>query len=123
MESATLPCGGGERAELVSGGLRRSRELCEALELVPATLQAGHFRPLSSNHSRPPAATIKTTMMLHGVDGGVVVGVVEGNFCGVGGCTTGDGFGVGVVSVEAASAVPIFGFEAARASIDFTSIT
>ena len=59
-------------------GKARSRELCEALELVPPTLQADHLRFFTSNHSRPVAATINTTMMLHGVDevgsslGGVV---------------------------------------------------
>ena len=49
-------------------GHGRSRELCEALELAPSTLQADHFRFLSTNHSRPHAATIKTTITLHGVD-------------------------------------------------------
>ena len=46
----------------------RSRELCEALELAPVTLQADHLRFFTSNHSRPVAATINTTMMLQGVD-------------------------------------------------------
>lgn len=32
------------------------------------TLQADHFRFFTSSHSRPLAATINTTMMLHGVD-------------------------------------------------------
>jgi hypothetical protein len=32
------------------------------------TLQADHFRFFTSSHSRPVAATINTTMMLHGVD-------------------------------------------------------
>ena len=49
-------------------GKARSRELCEALELARCTLQADHFRFLSTNHSRPIAATISTTMILHGVD-------------------------------------------------------
>ena len=49
-------------------GNGQSRELCEALELARCTLHADYFRFLSSNHSRPVAATIKTTMMLHGVD-------------------------------------------------------
>ena len=49
-------------------GNARSRELCEALELAQATSQADHFRFFTSNHSRPVAATINTTMMLHGVD-------------------------------------------------------
>jgi hypothetical protein len=40
----------------------------EALELAPPTLQADHLRFFTSNHSRPVAATISTTMMLHGVD-------------------------------------------------------
>ena len=78
-------------------GKARSRELCEALDLVPATLQADHFRPLSSNHSRPIAATIKTTMMLHGVDeagsslGVGAAGLDSGAFFGASGFTTGGG--------------------------------
>ena len=69
MESATLPCGGGWSGRSLSVvGNGRSRELCEALELVPATLQADHSRFFTSNHSRPVAATINTTIMLHGVD-------------------------------------------------------
>ena len=34
-------------------GKARSRELCEALELAPVTLQADHLRFFTSNHSRP----------------------------------------------------------------------
>ena len=49
-------------------GNGRSRELCEALELARWTLKADHLRFLSSSHSRTSAATINTTMMLHGVD-------------------------------------------------------
>lgn len=41
----------------------------EALVLVPMTLKVDHLRFLNNNHSRPIAATISTTMMLHGVDG------------------------------------------------------
>ena len=40
----------------------------EALELARCTLQADHLRFFTSNHSSPIAATINTTMMLHGVD-------------------------------------------------------
>jgi hypothetical protein len=44
MESATLPCGGGWRGRSLSVvGNGRSRELCEALELVPTTLHADHM--------------------------------------------------------------------------------
>ncbi|GAA5148230.1 hypothetical protein GCM10023213_44090 [Prosthecobacter algae] len=90
-------------------GNGRSRELCEALELARRTLQADHFRFFTSNHSRPVTATIKTMMMLHGVDEvGSSLGVVSGfasGAIGVGGCTTG-GFGAGVVSVVCGSAVP-----------------
>ena len=69
MESATLPCGGGWRGRSLSVvGNGRSRELCDALELAPTTLQADHLRFFTSNHSRPSAATINTTIMLHGVD-------------------------------------------------------
>ena len=68
-ESRTVLCGGGWRGRSLSVvGNGRSRELCEALELARCTLQAYHLRFFTSNHSRPVAATIKTTMMLHGVD-------------------------------------------------------
>ena len=63
-------------------GNGRSRELCEVLELAPTTLQADHFRFFTSNHSRPVAATIKTTMMLQGVD-------EVGSSVGVGGADSG----------------------------------
>ena len=69
-------------------GKARSRELCEALELAPSTLQTGHFRFFTSNHSRPIAATINTMMTLQGVDEvGSSLGVdgaaaVEGAFFG-----------------------------------------
>ncbi|MBL9129625.1 MAG: hypothetical protein JNG86_00390 [Verrucomicrobiaceae bacterium] len=54
---------------------------------------------MSSNHSRPIAATINTTMMLHGIDevdssfGVDVVGLNSGAFV-VGGSTTGSALGV-----------------------------
>ncbi len=78
-------------------GNGRSRELCEALELAPMMLQADHLRFFTSNHSRPIAATINTTMMLHGVDevgsspGVFEVGFGSVAFFAVGGCTTGGG--------------------------------
>ena len=102
MESATLPCGrGGSGRSIPAVGNGRSRELCEALELARCKLQADHFRFFTSNHSRPIAATINTTMMLHGVgEVGSSLGVTvfaSGAFFGAGGCTTGGGFGVGVV--------------------------
>ena len=69
MESATLPYGrGGSGRSTSVVGNGRSRELCEALELASTTLQADHLRFFTSNHSRPVAAAINTTMMLHGVD-------------------------------------------------------
>ena len=92
-------------------GNERSRELCEALELARCMLQADHFRFFTSNHSRPIAATINTATTDHGVDEVAsslcvdVVEVVETFFCTVG-CTTGGGFGAGVVSVVCGFAVP-----------------
>ncbi len=68
-ESRTVLCGrGGSGRSIPAVGNGRSRELCEALVLARCMLQANHFRFLSNNHSRPSAAKIKTTMMLHGVD-------------------------------------------------------
>lgn len=72
-------------------GNGRSRELCEALELAPTTLQADHLRFFTCNHSKPSAATINTAMMLHCVDdvgsslGVDVVGFASGAFFGAGG--------------------------------------
>jgi hypothetical protein len=69
MEGAKLPCGRGGRGRSLSVvGNGRSRELCEAQELAPRTLQADHFRFFTSNHSRPVAATINTATTDHGVD-------------------------------------------------------
>lgn len=46
-ESRTVPCGGGWRGRSLSVvGNGRSRELCEALELVPMTSQAASLPPL-----------------------------------------------------------------------------
>lgn len=68
-ESRTVFCGGGGSGRSTSVvGKARSRELCEALELARCTLRADHLRFFTSNHSRPQAATINTTMMLHGID-------------------------------------------------------
>lgn len=68
-ESRTVLYGGGWRGRSLSVvGNGRSRELCEALELARCTLRADHLRFFTSNHSRPQAATINTTMMLHGID-------------------------------------------------------
>jgi hypothetical protein len=54
MESATLPCGGGWRGRSLSVvGNERSRELCEALELAPTTLQAASLPVL---HQQPQQA-------------------------------------------------------------------
>ena len=68
----------------------RSRELCEALELAPMTLQADHLRFFTSNHSRPVAATIKMTITLHDVDNVgsslAVEGFASAAFFGAGGC-------------------------------------
>lgn len=89
-------CGGGWRGRSLSVvGKARSRELCEALVLAHTTLQADHFRFFTTNHSRPHAAKINTTMMLHGVDEvgsslGVDVVKVVRAFFGAG-CSTADG--------------------------------
>ena len=47
-----------------SGGVGKKR--CRPGETLH--LPRAHERRLSSNHSKPPAATVNTTMMLHGVD-------------------------------------------------------
>jgi hypothetical protein len=68
-ESRTFPCGsGGSGRSLSVVGNGRSRELCEALELAPTTLQADHLRFFTSNHSKPVAATTNTVTTDHGVD-------------------------------------------------------
>jgi hypothetical protein len=74
-----------------------------------SALEADHFRFLSTSHSRPVAATIKTTMMLHGVDeagswlGVVGVSFASGSFFGAIGRTNGGGLGAGVDATEASS--------------------
>lgn len=65
---AVLPAGagaGGALRRLAMGGTGELREPHLPLSM---TLQVDHLRFLSKSHSRPVAATIKTTMMLHGVD-------------------------------------------------------
>ena len=77
---------GRERAEHFGGWQRcGAGELCEPHLPLSMTLQADHFRPLSNNHSRPVAATIKMTITLHGVDDvgsslGVEAGFASGAF-------------------------------------------
>ena len=62
--------------------LRHKARWREALQAGEALLLPhAHERRLSNNHSRPPAATVDTTMMLHGDDdAGSSLGVVGAGF-------------------------------------------
>ena len=59
----------GRLAQPHNAQLRHKARLEEALQAGAALHSPhAHERRLSSNHNRPTAATIKTTMMLHGVN-------------------------------------------------------
>ena len=100
---------GRERAERPCGWQRcGAGELREPHLPFPMTLQADHLRFLSTSHSNPIAATINTTMMLHGIDdvgsslGVATVGFTSAALFDAGCCTSGRGFGDAVACLSGA---------------------